>query len=93
MNVKDAVKIAIAYVKELFEEEELSNIGLEEATYDQTQELWKVTVGFSRPWDYPKQGIVTGLQPVAPRRQYKIVYIEPESKEVKSVKIREVQNA
>jgi len=32
MNVKDAVKIAIAYVAELFEGEELSNIGLEEAT-------------------------------------------------------------
>jgi len=93
MNVKEAVKIAIAYVAELFEGEDLSNIGLEEATYDQTQELWKVTVGFSRPWDYPKPGIVAGLQPVSPKREYKVVYINPESKEVISVKIREVQNA
>jgi hypothetical protein len=93
MNVKDAVKIAIGYVTELFEEEELSNIGLEEATFNHTQEVWEVTVGFSRPWDYPKPGLVSGFQPSTPRRQYKVVHIDPKSKEVTSVTIREVNNA
>lgn len=93
MNVKEAVKIASAYVTELFEEEELSNLGLEEATFNHEQEIWEVTIGFSRPWDYPKPGLVTGLQPSTPKREYKVVHIDATSKEVTSVTIREVKSA
>ena len=104
MNVKDAAKIAIAHIVELFKDEKLSNVGLEEASYNEDKKNWEVTVGFSRPWDYPnyhkldswgyrKPGLITGLQPSAPKRQYKIVHIDPKAGEVKSVTIREVNNA
>jgi hypothetical protein len=93
MNVKDAATIAITHIIELFKDEKLSNVGLEEATYNENKKKWEVTVGFSRPWDYHEQGLVTGLQPLTPNRQYKIVHIDSKTREVKSVTIREVNNA
>lgn len=89
MNVKDAVKTAINYVIELFSQEELTNVGLEEIVFNEPENCWQVTVGFSRPWDYPPKGVFAELQPkIHPSRQYKVVQVT-ESGEVKAVKIRE----
>jgi hypothetical protein len=89
MNVKDAVKTAINYVIELFSQEELTNVGLEEVIFDENEKCWQVTVGFSRPWDYHPDAVFKGLAPNAlPSRQYKVVQVT-ESGEVKAVKIRE----
>lgn len=93
MNVKEAVKAAIQYVADVFETEHLDNIGLEEVVLNEAEDAWEVTVGFSRPWDYPKAGLVTGLQPQNPKRQYKVIRIENEDGKVKSIKIRELTNA
>ena len=93
MNVKEAVKKAIEYVADVFESEHLQNVGLEEVVLNDAEDAWEVTIGFSRPWDYPKGGLVAGLQPQNPKRQYKIVRIDNESGNVKSIKIRELTNA
>ena len=93
MNVKEAVKKAIEYIKDLFESENLENVGLEEVVLNEAEDLWEVTIGFSRPWDYPKPGLVTGLSPQHPKREYKVVAIDNKSGEIKSIKIREVKNA
>lgn len=92
MNVKDAVKEAIEYVAEIFREEKPENIGLEEAFLNEDEKVWEVTVGFSRPWDHPKQaGVIANLQALNPKRQYKVVKIDNETGKVKSIKIREIK--
>jgi len=93
MNVKDAVKIAIEYVADIFKSENAENIGLEEVMFDEHKNIWNVTIGFSRPWDYSKQGIFLGFQQQEnPKRQYKIVQVDNESGKVISIKMREIKN-
>ncbi len=70
MEVKEAVKRALEYVAEVFSEGGLANLGLEEVIYDDRHARWKVTVGFSRPWDYPQRVIGVG-RPT--NRTYKVV--------------------
>jgi inactivated superfamily I helicase len=93
MNVKDAVKKAIEYVADIFEAEKLENIGLEEVVLNEDEHMWEVTIGFSRPWDHQKIGILAGVQALNPTRRYKIIKIDNETEEVKSIKIRETPNA
>jgi len=93
MNVKDAVKMAIVYVTDIFETEHPENIGLEEVFLNEHGNVWEVTVGFSRPWDHQKGGLLATMQALNPTRQYKTVKIDNETEEVKSIKIRETKNA
>lgn len=77
MNVKDAVRDAIAQVQELFKDEKISNLGLEEVNFDTTRGEWIVTVGFSRPWDYPSSALaILSNQTGQAKRTYKIVHIK-----------------
>jgi len=89
MDVKEAVGTAKKYIEELFAQEGITNLGLEEIELDEQAEEWRVTVGFSRPWDS-----VTGFASVAerinPRRSYKVVRISDKTGAVVSVKNREV---
>ena len=52
MEVKQAVTMAKRYVIDLFEAEQITNVGLEEIEFDEMSNCWKVTIGFSRPWDH-----------------------------------------
>ncbi|HGM5002518.1 TPA: hypothetical protein ACKPZR_003472 [Serratia marcescens] len=90
MEVKDAVKTAISYVKDLYADENITNVGLEEVVQDGPGPAWVVTVGFSRPWDFPTQSFATTLQGRNPTRQYKAVKIDGNGKVV-AVKIRETK--
>ena len=49
MEVKSAVQTAKNYVREIFEDEEISNLGLEEI--QRKGGSWEITIGFSRAWD------------------------------------------
>ena len=91
MNVKDAVKSGMSYIKDLFEQENISNLGLEEVTFEPGNKVWVVTVGFSRAWDYPKPNVLTMVSNVnlAPNRVYKVLRIDDESGEVMSVTNRD----
>ena len=87
MDVKSSVKKAIEYVTTLFSSESISNLGLEEVEFDEFSKEWIVTVGFSRPWDYSKNAIaVIASQSLQPKRSYKVVRINDESEQVRSVK-------
>jgi hypothetical protein len=90
MKVKEAVKIAISYVTDLFEDENPSNIGLEEVVYNSDDNTWDVTIGMSRPWDYQRSPIAAALQQTGPKRKYKVVKVSDEDGAVLSVKIREL---
>ena len=92
MNVKEAAKIAKEYVSDLFADEGIVNVGLEEIQLEMGGGHWKVTVGFSRPWDYGGLAAITygrkGL-----RRSYKVLRIRDSNGNVESVKDRILQEA
>ncbi|HEV7517965.1 MAG TPA: hypothetical protein VGR07_16825, partial [Thermoanaerobaculia bacterium] len=78
-------------VQDLFSQEKLSNLGLEEVEYEENEKEWRVTVGFSRPWDFtqdPLQNLLSTV-PAKPRRDYKVVLVNSETGEVKAVKNRD----
>ncbi len=89
MEVKEVVKIATSYLVDVFSSERLSNVGLEEITFDEDEKVWKVTVGFSRPWDYQEPGFASSLQPKQPNRQYKVVEVDDTDGNVKAITMRE----
>ena len=92
MDLKQAVGLAKQHILELFAEEELSNVGLEEVELDEGANEWIVTVGFSRPWDQPRSALAALTQQTFPRRSYKVVRISNASNQVLSVKNREAQS-
>ena len=84
MEVKQAVTMAKRYVIDLFEAEQITNVGLEEIEFDVSSNSWKVTIGFSRPWDQ-KGPLATALAERSPARSYKVVRINDVSRQVRSV--------
>lgn len=93
MSVKDAVRRAKEYVAETFAEESIEHLGLEEVVFDEVEQIWKVTVGFFRPWNRPK-GIAALADPATwTRRSFKVVHIEDESGRVVSLTHRELKVA
>ena len=86
MDVKEAVKAAKVYVSNLFSEEGVENLGLEEVEYDDLGGDWVVTVGFSRPWNNRPTGLLTATLGGDFKRDYKLVRIHDMDGSVKSVK-------
>ena len=75
MDVKEAVGTAKTYVADLFADEEIAHVGLEEIVFDELSGDWKVTIGFSRPWSQ-FNAVVTALDPDRHGRAYKVVRIK-----------------
>jgi len=88
MDVRGAVTLAKGYVAEIFSDEGLINLGLEEIERDEIQGAWKVTVGFSRPWNTVKNAMTMISGDTAARRTYRVVLINDSGKIV-SIKRRE----
>ena len=88
MDVKEAVQVAKEYVDELFGDERIVNVGLEEVDLDQLGH-WTVTIGFSRPWDRNIGPILAGHTP----RSYKVVRVRDRDGKVLSVKDRTLRNS
>lgn len=89
MDVKEAVALARQYLKEVFAEEKIVNLGLEEVEYDDAQHLWSITLGFSRPWDDNSQGRVATFLGTPIKREYKVVKIDDRDKRGIAIKNRE----
>lgn len=89
MQVKEAISLAKQYLKDVFADEKIDSVNLEEVEFDEKSGIWSVTVGFSRPWDEPGHlGVKLGA--MAPwRRDYKVVKIVDNDRRVISVKNRE----
>jgi hypothetical protein len=95
MDVKEAVKTAKTYVVELFGDEGVTNLGLEEVEFDDTAGVWRITVGFSRPWDrlaLQSALAAMGQGSASTARSYKIVRIDDATGRVVSVKAREIKS-
>lgn len=90
MDVKEAVRTALTYVNDLYANEGAKNIGLEEVEKDPSTGDWSVTIGLSRPWDFPEQTFANAIQGRSPNRQYKVVRVDQDGNIV-AVKIRETK--
>ena len=90
MEVKEAVRVAKEHVAEIFGDEQIANVGLEEIERIAGREgsfAWKITVGFSRPWEGAGlASIIVGQTHL--RRSFKVLIVNDESREVESVRDR-----
>ena len=89
MDVREAVALARRYLQEVFAEEKIVNLGLEEVEYDDAQHLWSITLGFSRPWDDYTKARVAAMLATPMKREYKIVKIDDKDKKALAIKNRE----
>jgi len=94
MDAKEAVRLAKRHVLDLFAEEEILDIGLEEVEFNELDDTWSITIGFSRPWDQPRSilGPTLSSQMGIRSRSYKVVLISDSDANVISVKNREVKS-
>jgi len=81
MDAHDAIRTAKEQLASFFADEKIKNVGLEEVDYSEEDKEWRITLGFSRPWNEPK-GLIAEAQAQIGHgkieRIYKIVHI-PES--------------
>ena len=87
MDVKDAVRTAKAYLVDLFEDEQITNVGLEEVLFDEESAVWRITIGFSRSWDLKGPLSVT-MAGASPDRSYKMLSISDATGKVESLRDR-----
>ena len=77
MDVKEAIRKAKAYVGEVYSDEPVTNVGLEETVYDDGADQWMITVAFSRPWNRPKSFVQEQLSVISSipslKRSYKVI--------------------
>jgi uncharacterized protein YdeI (YjbR/CyaY-like superfamily) len=77
MDVKEAIAAAKKYVNEVYAEEQVTNLGLEEVEHLPASGNWVVTLGFSRPWNTPRtraQEILENLGAMGSlKRSYKVI--------------------
>lgn len=79
MEVREAVRLAKRHIADLFADEEIEDIGLEEAVlgdYEPTGvAVWRITIGFTRPWNR-KLDTATMMRWQHRARAYKTVEID-----------------
>ena len=84
MDVKEAVGIAKRYVTDLFADEAITHVGLEEVLFDERLGDWKVTIGFAPHWNHINTLSAT-LHGGTPDRSYKVVRIRDEDGRIMSL--------
>jgi hypothetical protein len=96
IDVKTAVKAAIAYVRSLYDSKEIFDVSLEEVEYD-TDGYWYITVGFTRSVTVNRRLAVSSLRALAQEmtnptveREYKIVTVRATDGQPLSMKIRKL---
>jgi len=93
MDVKEAISSAKAYLADIYADESISNVGLEEVEYDHAADRWLVTLGLSRPFNTPRtraQEVIDSINGAAPslKRMYKVLTLTADGTVV-SMKNRE----
>ncbi len=77
MDFKEAIAAAKKYVKEIYADEQVTDLGLEEIEHFSSDGNWVITIAFSRPWHTPRtraQEVLENLGAVSPlKRSYKVI--------------------
>jgi hypothetical protein len=89
MNAKHVANIAKNYIIEIYSDEKVANVGLEEIDYNDSEGIWYVTIGFSRPWDEPNN-ILAAMATQGAKRSFKILRISDGTGDVLSIKNRDL---
>lgn len=91
MDLKEAIATAKQYIAEIYQDEHVSDIELEEIEHEEGMNRWRVTVAFSRPWKTPKTRAQEVLENIgamsSDRRSVKVVTMHDDGT-VASVKDR-----
>ena len=60
MKVREAVTKAKDYIRDLYTDEDIRFVGLEEVEFDDESQdhAWRITIGFARPWDSPPKHVL-----------------------------------
>ncbi len=72
IDVHQAIREAKTYVSNVFQDEPIQDLGLEETEFDSQSQTWKITLGLRRPWDERPAPILGGFGGPRPRA-YKLV--------------------
>ena len=93
VDVKTAVQNAIAYAKDLFSEQELRHLRLEEVELADSEGTWKITLGWVEPAVAQHNVVLSGLAGSIQKlpRVYKVFHIDVDDGTVKAMKIRTVE--
>ena len=89
MEVHVAIEKAKEHVREIYKDEPIVEIGLEEVEFKANEDIWAITVGFLRNWR-PEGNTISAL--AVPTRIYKVVRIRDEDGSLESLKNRETTN-
>lgn len=85
MDVRQAVKSAKDWVLDVMKAETPVNLGLEEVEFDDQNQVWKITLGFSRPWNTTKNALSTLTGDAALRRAYRTILVDDKNGRVKAM--------
>ena len=102
MKVREAVTKAKDYIRDVYTDEGIRFVGLEEVEFDDKgrDHAWRITIGFARPWDCPPTNVLQeALNQMAmvrrppPRppipRTYKLVVLRDADGKILAVKNRD----
>ena len=88
MDLKEAIALAKQNIGDVFAEERISDLRLEEVEFDDSSQTWAITIGFAWPWEDARiAGMPAEMFPR--KRDYKVVRISDKNRKVLSVKNRE----
>lgn len=89
MEMREAVRIAKSFVADMLESERVTDIGLEEIDRTGKSDVWRVTIGFSRPWDDRPGGMAAITGQSRPTRSYRVITVDGKTGSVFSMRDRE----
>jgi len=85
LDVKTAVATAVTYLKDLYSDEQLKNLRLEEVWLSDDEKYWYITIGYDSPTSVRDPLAI--LRP--PEREYKVLKVRVEDGRVVEMKIRQ----
>jgi hypothetical protein len=93
IDLKQAVQAATTFARDLFVDEDLRHLRVEEVELSPDQRLWNITLGWVEPAVRAKPSLIpdydeVGLQKLP--RVYKVFNVDVESGAVQAMKMREV---
>src|SRR6266568_6708452 len=95
MTVIDAIQKAKDYAKDFFGEESVGSVQLEEVRFDDSREVWEITLGYYVKDTRPFSGLAETMAHLQGEkrfeRKYKIFRIRDSDGVFLSMKIRETQ--
>lgn len=91
IDIKQAVSIAIEFMKSLYDKSEILDLRLEEVELSDDAQYWLITLGFLRPSPakHPFEAIAALGQP-SYVRVYKVIKVNADTGDTMSMKIRSV---